>query len=87
MLGLGLGLGLPRLFGGLGLIGTVGAAIGVGLESILSNAREYKKKAVYWAYHGTSFKCAIYILFEGFNRSEDGMLGEGVYVSTDKSKA
>ncbi len=41
----------------------------------------------YFAYHGTSFECAMHIIFEGFKRSKDGMLGEGVYVSTDRLKA
>uniref|UniRef100_S4RS41 Grass carp reovirus (GCRV)-induced 2d n=1 Tax=Petromyzon marinus TaxID=7757 RepID=S4RS41_PETMA len=38
-------------------------------------------------YHGTNIDGAKNILARGFRRSEDGMLGPGVYVSRDINKA
>uniref|UniRef100_A0A8C5MZD9 PARP catalytic domain-containing protein n=1 Tax=Leptobrachium leishanense TaxID=445787 RepID=A0A8C5MZD9_9ANUR len=42
---------------------------------------------IYVMYHGTTVGAAIQIIMKGFNRSADGMLGRGVYVSRDQDKA
>uniref|UniRef100_A0A3P8QFK2 PARP catalytic domain-containing protein n=1 Tax=Astatotilapia calliptera TaxID=8154 RepID=A0A3P8QFK2_ASTCA len=41
----------------------------------------------YVMYHGTTSKSARLILKSGFQRSKDGMLGPGVYLSRDLEKA
>lgn len=45
------------------------------------------KTGVTRAYHGTSSDAASSIQSQGFKASSDGMLGEGVYVTRDHSKA
>ncbi|XP_069597961.1 protein starmaker-like [Ranitomeya imitator] len=42
---------------------------------------------IYVMYHGTTFSAAEDIIENGFEQSVDGMLGPGVYVSRDISKA
>lgn len=44
-------------------------------------------EGVYTMYHGTSIANARLIIANGFQQSQKGMLGKGVYVSRDKSKA
>uniref|UniRef100_A0A3Q0R9Q8 Grass carp reovirus (GCRV)-induced gene 2p n=1 Tax=Amphilophus citrinellus TaxID=61819 RepID=A0A3Q0R9Q8_AMPCI len=46
-----------------------------------------KDKGVYTMYHGTSIANARLIIANGFQQSQGGMLGNGVYVSRDKNKA
>ncbi|XP_044038531.1 uncharacterized protein LOC122869497 [Siniperca chuatsi] len=41
----------------------------------------------YVMYHGTTRQSALFILATGFQQSEDGMLGPGVYLSRDLQKA
>lgn len=41
----------------------------------------------YVMYHGTTSKNARAVLAKGFQQSEDGMLGRGVYLSRDLAKA
>jgi len=42
---------------------------------------------IYQMYHGTSRDTAKQILSRGFQQSQDGMLGRGVYLSRDLNKA
>ncbi|XP_064207576.1 grass carp reovirus (GCRV)-induced gene 2o [Anguilla rostrata] len=42
---------------------------------------------VYTMYHGTHIKNATTIITQGFQRSQDGLLGAGVYISRNKDKA
>ncbi|XP_022048237.2 uncharacterized protein LOC110950129 [Acanthochromis polyacanthus] len=46
-----------------------------------------KDRGVYTMYHGTSVANARLIIANGFQQSQKGMLGKGVYVSRDKKKA
>lgn len=46
-----------------------------------------KDRGVYTMYHGTTVANARLIIANGFNPSTKGMLGKGVYVSRNKSKA
>eukprot|EP00438_Fugacium_kawagutii_P018681 Skav217886 [mRNA] locus=scaffold67:153127:154440:+ [translate_table: standard] len=50
-------------------------------------SRNIKPGKVETVFHGTSKEAAKAILKEGFNPSKDGLLGKGVYVTTDPSKA
>ncbi|XP_063344830.1 uncharacterized protein LOC134638240 [Pelmatolapia mariae] len=53
----------------------------------LTASQAPKDKGVYTMYHGTSIANARLILASGFQQSQGGMLGKGVYVSRDKKKA
>lgn len=53
----------------------------------LKPTQKPKYKGVYTMYHGTSVASARLIIANGFRQSSSGMLGKGVYVSRDKSKA
>lgn len=44
-------------------------------------------RGIYTMYHGTSVASARSILAQGFRQSDTGMLGKGVYVSHDRTKA
>lgn len=48
-------------------------------------SRNIKPGKVETVFHGTSKEAAKAILKEGFNPSKDGLLGKGVYVTTDPS--
>uniref|UniRef100_A0A672JKE8 Grass carp reovirus (GCRV)-induced gene 2p n=1 Tax=Salarias fasciatus TaxID=181472 RepID=A0A672JKE8_SALFA len=48
---------------------------------------EPKDRGVYTMYHGTSVASARLIIAKGFEQSQKGMLGKGVYVSRDRKKA
>ncbi|CAK9013643.1 unnamed protein product [Durusdinium trenchii] len=50
-------------------------------------SRNIEPGKVEMVYHGTSKDAAQAILKKGFNPSKDGLLGKGVYVTTDRSKA
>uniref|UniRef100_A0A3Q2ZPS0 PARP catalytic domain-containing protein n=1 Tax=Kryptolebias marmoratus TaxID=37003 RepID=A0A3Q2ZPS0_KRYMA len=56
-----------------------------GVVRLLSHQPEDNK--IYVMYHGTTRARAQRICAEGFCRSEDGMLGPGVYLSRDLEKA
>lgn len=45
------------------------------------------KQGIYTMYHGTSVDNAQLIIAHGFQQSEDGLLGKGVYVTRDVRKA
>uniref|UniRef100_A0A3Q4FYZ9 Grass carp reovirus (GCRV)-induced gene 2p n=1 Tax=Neolamprologus brichardi TaxID=32507 RepID=A0A3Q4FYZ9_NEOBR len=53
----------------------------------LTASQAPKDKGVYTMYHGTSIANARRIIANGFQQSQGGMLGKGVYVSRDKKKA
>uniref|UniRef100_A0A672JNA7 Grass carp reovirus (GCRV)-induced gene 2p n=1 Tax=Salarias fasciatus TaxID=181472 RepID=A0A672JNA7_SALFA len=59
---------------------------GVMLQS-LNAEQEPKDRGVYTMYHGTSVASARLIIAKGFEQSQKGMLGKGVYVSRDRKKA
>ncbi|KAJ3600321.1 hypothetical protein NHX12_031306 [Muraenolepis orangiensis] len=46
-----------------------------------------QRNRTYIMYHGTTRDIADVIMREGFRQSNDGMLGRGVYLSRDLSKA
>ena len=50
-------------------------------------SRSIEPGKVETVFHGTSKEAAQSILTKGFNSSKDGLLGAGVYVTTDESKA
>ncbi|XP_076151892.1 uncharacterized protein LOC143135048 [Alosa pseudoharengus] len=53
----------------------------------LQKGPDHKGETTYIMYHGTTMKAAQKIERRGFIRSEDGMLGPGVYVSRSFAKA
>uniref|UniRef100_A0A3Q3AGV8 Grass carp reovirus (GCRV)-induced gene 2p n=3 Tax=Kryptolebias marmoratus TaxID=37003 RepID=A0A3Q3AGV8_KRYMA len=53
----------------------------------LGASQEPKDRGVYTMYHGTSVANARLIIANGFQQSQKGMLGKGVYVSRDRKKA
>ncbi|KAK2837419.1 hypothetical protein Q5P01_014631 [Channa striata] len=53
----------------------------------LGASQEPKDRGVYTMYHGTSVANAKLIISDGFKQSSGGMLGRGVYVSRDQTKA
>ncbi|XP_067294925.1 grass carp reovirus (GCRV)-induced gene 2o [Pseudorasbora parva] len=53
----------------------------------LSENQEPKSDRVYTMYHGTHLKNATAIINNGFERSKNGLLGPGVYVSRNRAKA
>ncbi|XP_068461103.1 uncharacterized protein [Clinocottus analis] len=53
----------------------------------LGASQEPKDSGVYTMYHGTCVANARLIIANGFQQSQGGMLGKGVYVSRDKKKA
>lgn len=53
----------------------------------LGSAQEPEDRGVYAMYHGTTVAHTRLILANGFQPSSGGMLGKGVYVSRDKTKA
>lgn len=53
----------------------------------LGASQEPKDRGVYTMFHGTSVANARLIIANGFRQSSGGMLGPGVYVSRDKTKA
>ncbi|GAA6069217.1 grass carp reovirus (GCRV)-induced gene 2e, partial [Tachysurus ichikawai] len=53
----------------------------------LQSYSEPTDEKVYRMYHGTSVQAAAKIMLHGFNQSEKGMLGRGVYLSRDLNKA
>ncbi|CAG5921362.1 unnamed protein product [Menidia menidia] len=53
----------------------------------LGASQEPKDRGVYTMYHGTSVANARLIIANGFKQSSGGMLGKGVYVSRNQSKA
>lgn len=53
----------------------------------LGAAQEPKNRGIYTMYHGTSVANARLIIANGIQQSSKGMLGKGVYVSRDRSKA
>lgn len=53
----------------------------------LRPSQQPNDRGIYTMYHGTSVASARSIIAQGFRQSETGMLGKGVYVSRDKTKA
>lgn len=53
----------------------------------LGATQQPKNRAIYTMYHGTSVASARLIIASGFKQSRGGMLGMGVYVSRDQTKA
>ncbi|CAN9513346.1 unnamed protein product [Ophioblennius macclurei] len=53
----------------------------------LQSSQRPQNRGVYKMFHGTTVANARLIIANGFKRSKDGMLGEGVYVSRDIKKA
>lgn len=53
----------------------------------LKASQEPKDRGVYTMYHGTNVANARLIIANGFQQSSGGMLGPGVYVSRDETKA
>lgn len=53
----------------------------------LGESQKPKDRGVYTMYHGTSVASARLIIANGFIQSQGGMLGKGVYVSRDRTKA
>ncbi|XP_038125754.1 uncharacterized protein LOC119773034 [Cyprinodon tularosa] len=53
----------------------------------LGASQEPKDRSVYTMYHGTTAANAHLIITNGFQQSQKGMLGKGVYVSRDRKKA
>lgn len=53
----------------------------------LTSIQEHGGRRYYIMYHGTTLQAARDIKRNGFRRSSDGMLGEGVYVSRSVEKA
>uniref|UniRef100_A0A3B3R776 Uncharacterized protein n=1 Tax=Paramormyrops kingsleyae TaxID=1676925 RepID=A0A3B3R776_9TELE len=56
-------------------------------ESHLERDNTYKGRRMYIMYHGTTRTAALIIKKHGFQRSRDGMLGPGVYISRSFQKA
>ncbi|XP_044138232.1 uncharacterized protein LOC122928949 isoform X2 [Bufo gargarizans] len=56
-------------------------------ELVLRSTDQPEDGKIYVMYHGTTFNRAVGIIKAGFQQSEDGMLGRGVYVSRDVNKA
>ncbi|KAM4015436.1 uncharacterized protein ACNLHF_002104 [Anomaloglossus baeobatrachus] len=56
-------------------------------EVVLRSSDLPEDGKIYVMYHGTTYSAAKDIIGSGFQQSEDGMLGPGVYVSRDKNKA
>lgn len=54
---------------------------------LLEPSQRPQNRGVYTMYHGTSVASARLIIANGFQQSQRGMLGKGVYVSRDKKKA
>ncbi|CAG5921350.1 unnamed protein product [Menidia menidia] len=54
---------------------------------MLGPSQTPQNKGVYTMFHGTKVLSAKQIITNGFNQSSSGMLGRGVYMSRDKSKA
>uniref|UniRef100_I3K191 Grass carp reovirus (GCRV)-induced gene 2p n=1 Tax=Oreochromis niloticus TaxID=8128 RepID=I3K191_ORENI len=54
---------------------------------LLVPSQRPQNRGVYTMYHGTSIASARLIIANGFQQSQGGMLGKGVYVSRDKKKA
>lgn len=53
----------------------------------LRPAQQPEDRGIYTMYHGTSVANARSIIAQGFRQSETGMLGKGVYVTRDRTKA
>lgn len=53
----------------------------------LDESQRPKDRGVYTMYHGTSIANARLIIANGFQQSQSGMLGKGVYVSRNRKKA
>lgn len=53
----------------------------------LGPAQAPTDRGLYTMFHGTSVSSARLIIANGFNQSRRGMLGKGVYVSRDRTKA
>ncbi|MEE6484784.1 hypothetical protein FKM82_014028 [Ascaphus truei] len=59
-----------------------------GYEEIILQSEDLPVNGkIYVMFHGTTVEFAKEIIKNGFNQSEDGKLGRGVYVSRDKVKA
>uniref|UniRef100_A0A3Q2FL29 Grass carp reovirus (GCRV)-induced gene 2p n=1 Tax=Cyprinodon variegatus TaxID=28743 RepID=A0A3Q2FL29_CYPVA len=56
-------------------------------KMLLGASQEPKDRSVYTMYHGTTAANAHLIITNGFQQSQKGMLGKGVYVSRDRKKA
>lgn len=53
----------------------------------LGATQQPKNRGIYTMYHGTNVSSARLIIANGFKQSQKGMLGKGVYVSRDQTKA
>ncbi|XP_073513245.1 uncharacterized protein [Phyllobates terribilis] len=59
-----------------------------GFQEVILNGSDLPEDGrIYVMYHGTTYSAAKDIILGGFEQSEDGMLGPGVYVSRDINKA
>ncbi|CAN2391842.1 Grass carp reovirus (GCRV)-induced gene, partial [Pristimantis euphronides] len=56
-------------------------------ETCLCGNDRPRNGKIYVMYHGTTLDAAIQIIQDGFKRSQNGLLGKGVYVSRDIQKA